>query len=42
MGIINAIKNLKKYKDAEPDIKNLMERLLRFEENNIQQLKAFL
>ncbi len=43
MGVINAVRNIKKYKgDAEPDILNLMERLLRFEENNIQQLKAFL
>jgi len=42
MGIINAIKNLKKYKNAEPDIINLMERLLKFEENNVQQLKEFL
>ena len=42
MGIINAVKNIKKYKNAEPDIISLMERLLRFEENNIQQLKEFL
>lgn len=42
MGIINAVKKLKEYKDAEPDIISLMERLLRFEENNVQQLKAFL
>ena len=42
MGVINAVKNLKKYKNAEPDIKNLMERLLKTEENNIQELKAFL
>ena len=42
MGIINAVKKLKRYKDAEPDIINLMERLLKFEENNVQQLKAFL
>lgn len=42
MGVINAVKNLKKYKNAESDILNLMERLLRFEENNIQQLKQFL
>ena len=42
MGVINAVKNIKKYSDAEPNILNLMERLLRFEENNIQQLKAFL
>jgi hypothetical protein len=43
MGIINAIRNIKKYKDeAESDILNLMEKLLRFEEDNVQQLKVFL
>ena len=43
MGVINAIKNLRKYKeDAEPEILGLMNRLLKFEENNIQQLKDFL
>ena len=42
MGVINAVKNLKKYQGAEADIVSLMERLLRFEENNIQKLKEFL
>jgi hypothetical protein len=42
MGVINAVKNLKKYQDAELDIINLMKRLLKFEEDNIQQLKEFL
>jgi len=42
MGVINAVKNLKKYESAEPNIVSLMERLLKFEEKNIQQLKAFL
>lgn len=42
MGVINAVKNLKKYQNAEPSIISLMERLLKFEENNIQQLKEFL
>lgn len=42
MGIVNAIKNIKKYKDAEPDILLLMEKLERFEEDNLQQLKKFL
>ncbi|NLZ73254.1 MAG: hypothetical protein GX905_05490 [Bacteroidales bacterium] len=42
MGIINAVKNLKKYKDAESDILSLMKRLLKFEEDNVQQLKEFL
>lgn len=42
MGILDATKNIKKYKDAEKDIINLMERLLQFEESNVQQLKEFL
>ena len=42
MGVINAVKNIKKYNDAEPEILNLMERLLKFEENNVQELKEFL
>jgi hypothetical protein len=42
MGIINAIKNLRKYEDAEPSIRDLMDRLLKFEENNVRQLKNFL
>lgn len=42
MGVINAVKNLKKYKNAEPSIISLMERLLKYEEDNVQQLKKFL
>jgi hypothetical protein len=42
MGVINAVKNLKKYKEAKPEIIRLMEKLLKFEENNIQELKQFL
>ncbi len=42
MGIINAVKNLKKYQNAEPEIRNLMEDLLKLEENNIQELKRYL
>lgn len=42
MGVVNAVKNMKKYKAAEADIIALMKRLLEFEENNIQQLKEFL
>lgn len=42
MGIIDAIKNIKKYDDAEEEILNLMKRLLTFEEKNVQQLKQFL
>ncbi|MEL7610793.1 MAG: hypothetical protein AAGU74_14975 [Bacillota bacterium] len=42
MGVINAVKNIKKYSGAERDILELMQRLLQFEENNIQSLKEFL
>jgi hypothetical protein len=42
MGIINAIKNLKKYKDVDPKSRELMEKLLNIEEDNVQQLKKFL
>lgn len=42
MGIIDAVKNINKYKEAEDEILSLMNRLLKFEENNIQQLKKFL
>ncbi|MGI6733385.1 MAG: hypothetical protein ACOX4J_04340 [Anaerovoracaceae bacterium] len=42
MGIINAVKNLKKYQNAEPEIRGLMEKLLQLEENNIQELKQYL
>ena len=42
MGIINAVKNIKKYSNADTEILNLMEKLLKFEENNVQELKQFL
>ncbi|MEG2924299.1 MAG: hypothetical protein RR848_07505 [Oscillospiraceae bacterium] len=42
MGIVSATKNLKKYSNAKPDIISLMNKLLEFEENNVQRLKAFL
>ncbi|MFA5561662.1 MAG: hypothetical protein WDA00_03380 [Eubacteriales bacterium] len=42
MGIIHAVRKLRQYQEAEPEIRALMEELLRFEENNAQQLKAFL
>lgn len=42
MGVVNAIRSLKKYQNAEPNILGLMDRLLKFEESNIQNLKAFL
>jgi len=42
MGVIDAVKDIKRYQEAEREIVGLMEILLRFEENNIQQLKSFL
>lgn len=43
MGIIDAIKNIKKYKgEVEKDILALMKRLLKFEENNVEELKKYL
>jgi hypothetical protein len=42
MGIIDATKNIKKYKGANPAFLDLMKKLLQFEENNVQELKKFL
>ncbi len=42
MGIIQATRNLKKYKDEDKEFLGLMEKLLKTEENNFQQLKKFL
>lgn len=42
MGIIDAVKNINHYADAESDLISLMKKLLQVEENNVQQLKKFL
>lgn len=42
MGIIDSIKNIKKYKDAEENILCLMKRLQELEEYNIKKVKMFL
>ncbi|MGL5694089.1 MAG: hypothetical protein ACRCXA_08430 [Peptostreptococcaceae bacterium] len=42
MGVIDAIKNIRKYSGAESSILKLMNELKKFEENNIQVLKEFL
>ena len=43
MGIVQATRNIRKYRDsAERDIVGLMRTLLQFEENNFQDLKEFL
>ncbi|MEA4988323.1 MAG: hypothetical protein VB095_09705 [Anaerovorax sp.] len=42
MGVIDAIKNIRKYAGAEKEALDLMKKLLQFEEDNIIQLKKFL
>lgn len=42
MGIVNSTRNLRKYKDAKKEILNLMDDLLKFEDGNFKQLRAFL
>lgn len=42
MGIINALKSIKEYKDANPKIIKLMKKLLETEEKNVEELKSFL
>lgn len=42
MGVIDAIKKLREYNEADKEIIKLMERLLKFEEENIKKLKEFL
>lgn len=42
MGVIESIKKLKEYKDADKDILDLGQKLLVFEENNINQCKSYL
>lgn len=43
MGVIDAIRNIRKYKDtAEKDILELMEHLKNFEEKNVERFKKYL
>lgn len=42
MGVIDAIKKIKKYDDADEEILDLARKLLKIEENNIEELKNFL
>lgn len=42
MGIIDATKNIKKYASADSNILKLAEKLLKTEQDNIEQLKKFL
>lgn len=42
MGILDAEKKLNHFPSASEDTKRLMEKLLKFEEDNVQKLKAYL
>ena len=42
MGVVGATKNIKKYAGADKDILILADKLLKMEQNNIEQLKKFL
>ena len=42
MGVIQALRSIRKYQNSEPNIIELMQRLLKFEENNISELKQFI
>lgn len=42
MGIIDVTKKLKEYGNASEDIKQLADRLLKFEQQNVEEMKKFL
>jgi len=42
MGIIDVTKRLKEYKDADQNIKDIANRLLKFEQQNVEEMKKFL
>lgn len=42
MGIIDVTKKLKEYKDVAQDISELADKLLKFEQQNVEELKKFL
>ena len=42
MGVIDGVRKLKKYHDAEPQIKGLMVNLIETEEDNREELKRYL
>ena len=42
MGIIDVTKHLKEYKDVNKNIKDLADRLLKFEQQNVEEMKKFL
>ena len=42
MGIVDVTKRLKEYADADKDISELADRLLKFEQQNVDEMKKFL
>ena len=42
MGVTKIIRNLREYTVQDPDVRALAERLLKTEENNMDQMKKFL
>ncbi|MEG0270891.1 MAG: hypothetical protein RR547_09655 [Raoultibacter sp.] len=42
MGVIDALKNIRQYGDADREVLQLMEGLLHFEEESAEKLKAFI
>lgn len=42
MGIVDVTKKLKEYKDAEKSILELADRLLKFEQQNVEEMKKYL
>lgn len=42
MGIVEAIQKYRQYEDADPKIRDLMDKLRKFEEYNMEKLKRFL
>ena len=42
MGIVEAIQKYRQYEDADPKIRDLMDKLRKFEEHNMEKLKRFL
>ncbi len=42
MGIVEAIQKYRQYEDADPKIRDLMDKLRKFEEHNMEKKKRFL
>lgn len=42
MGIVQAIRKIRNYTEVDDEVSSLMKRLLKFEENNFEQLKKYI